>query len=92
MAAPIFCFIYRLGFKEYSADVLWLYFDIKALFFLIFFYPVVEELVFRGIIQEYLHKKTKQLPFLFSFSIANLTTSVLFVLMHLVNHTTFFAL
>ena len=92
VAAPVFCFGYLLVLKEKPVDVFWLFFDMKSLFFLVFFYPVVEELVFRGIIQEYLHEKTKQLPSFFIFSIANILTSVLFVLMHMIHHAPFFAL
>ena len=91
-AAPVFCLIYLLIFKEEPADIFWLFFDVKSLFFLVFFYPIVEELVFRGIIQEYLHEKTKQLSSFFSFSIANLITSVFFVLIHFIHHTPYFAL
>lgn len=91
-AAPVFCLIYGVIFKDQTADIFWLLFDLKSLFFLVFFYPVVEELVFRGIIQEYLHQKTKQFPCFFPFSIANLITSVLFAFMHLVHHVPLFAL
>lgn len=91
-AAPVFCLIYAAVLEKQRVDIFWLLFDLKALFFLVFFYPVAEELAFRGIIQEYLHTKTKQLPCFFSFSIANIVTSVVFAFMHLVHHAPLFAL
>lgn len=91
-AAPVFCLIYAAVLEKQRVDIFWLLFDLKALFFLLFFYPVAEELLFRGIIQEYLHTKTKQLPCFFSFSIANIVTSVVFAIMHLVHHAPLFAL
>lgn len=91
-AAPVFCLIYAAVVEKQRVDIFWLLFDLKALFFLLFFYPVAEELLFRGIIQEYLHTKTKQLPCFFSFSIANILTSVVFAFMHLVHHAPLFAL
>ncbi|RRS30263.1 MAG: hypothetical protein P794_07850 [Epsilonproteobacteria bacterium (ex Lamellibrachia satsuma)] len=60
--------------------------DLKSLFFLILLYPVIEELTFRGIIQEYISQKTKQQILFFNLSIANLLTSILFVFMHFVHH------
>ena len=91
-AAPVFCLIYGDFLEKQRVDMFWLLFDLKSLFFLVFFYPVAEELIFRGIIQEYLHKKTKQLPPFFLFSIANILTSMVFALMHLVHHALLFAL
>lgn len=91
-AAPVFCLIYAAVLEKQRVDISWLFFDLKALFFLVFFYPVAEELLFRGFIQEYLHLKTKKFPCFFLFSIANILTSVLFALMHLVHHAPLFAL
>jgi membrane protease YdiL (CAAX protease family) len=91
-AAPVFCLIYGDFLEKQRVDMFWLLFDLKSLFFLVFFYPVAEELLFRGFIQEYLHLKTKQFPPFFLFSIANILTSIVFALMHLVYHAPFFAL
>ena len=86
IAAPIFCLLYIEIFHHKAADIYWLLNDGKSLFFLIFLYPIVEELAFRGVIQEYIATKTKQYPSFFHLSIANLLTSILFVIIHFVHH------
>ena len=86
LAAPIFCLFYSEFFHHKTDDIYWLFSDGKSLFFLIFLYPVVEELLFRGIIQEYIALKTEQRSFFSGLSLANLLTSLLFVLMHFVHH------
>jgi membrane protease YdiL (CAAX protease family) len=48
-------------------------------------YPVVEELVFRGFVQEQLHRRCKPWA-LGPLSHANLLTSVLFTALHFFNH------
>ncbi|MCO6412667.1 MAG: JDVT-CTERM system CAAX-type protease [Thiogranum sp.] len=48
-------------------------------------YPVVEELVFRGIIQEQLHKRLSPWR-LGPLSHANIFTSLLFTALHFINH------
>jgi len=92
MAAPVFVFLYISIFQHQSVDVQNILSDTKSLFFLIVFYPVVEEFAFRGVIQEYIASKTKQYPSLFYFSIANILTSLLFVAMHFVHHTPLWAM
>ena len=86
LAAPIFCLFYIEIFQHKADDIYWLFSDGKSLFFLIFLYPVIEELTFRGVIQEYINQKTKQWKLFLGISIANLLTSILFVLMHFVHH------
>jgi membrane protease YdiL (CAAX protease family) len=51
----------------------------------------VEELAFRGVIQEFIASKTKQYPSFFYLSVANIVTSLLFVAMHFVHHTPLWA-
>ena len=92
IAAPLFCFLYITLFEQQPLDLETLPSNIKSLFFLIVFYPVIEELAFRGVIQEYIASKTKQYPSFFFFTVANIMTSVLFVLMHFVHHTPLWAL
>ena len=92
LAAPIFCLIYIEIFQHRTEDIFWLLSDIRSLFFLILLYPVIEELVFRGMIQEYIGQKTEQYGHFLGISIANLLTSILFVLMHLVHHTPVWAI
>lgn len=92
LAAPLFVLLYHFIFQQLPIDTANLFSDVKHLFFLILFYPVVEELAFRGVIQEYIASKTKQIPAFFHLSVANVVTSVLFVLMHFVHHTPLWAI
>ena len=74
------------------ADGGWLLRDWRAFGLLVLFYPVVEEIAFRGWIQGYLmhgvladrHWRVLSLP--------NLITTLLFAAMHLVYHTPYWAL
>jgi len=86
LAAPIFCLFYIETFQHKAEDIYWLLSDGKSLLFLILLYPTVEELTFRGVIQEYIAKKTERWRSFLSLSVANLLTSLLFVLIHLVHH------
>ncbi|MFC2073419.1 JDVT-CTERM system glutamic-type intramembrane protease [Campylobacterota bacterium] len=92
LAAPIFVFLYSYIFQHQAVHVEHLLSDTKSLFFLIVFYPVIEELAFRGVIQEYIATKTKQYPSFYYLTVANILTSVLFVLMHFVHHTPIWAM
>jgi len=92
VAAPIFILLYISMFQDQTIDLKNILSDTKSLFFLIVFYPVIEELAFRGMIQEVIATKTKQYPVYFYISVANILTSVLFVLMHFVHHTLLWAL
>ena len=92
LAAPLFVLLYNYIFQHHLLDIERLFTDTKSLFFLIVFYPVVEELAFRGVIQEYMASKTKQYPSFLFLTVANIMTSVLFVLMHFVHHTPVWAL
>lgn len=92
LAAPLFVILHNTIFQHQAFDVELLHFDIKSLFFLILFYPVVEEFAFRGVIQEYIASKTKQYPSFFYLTVANILTSVLFVLMHFIHHVPLWAL
>lgn len=79
-------------YQDQTFDMQHMVFDKKSLFFLIVFYPVVEELAFRGVIQEYIASKTTQYTTFFYISVANLLTSLLFVAIHFVHHTPVWAL
>ena len=92
LAAPIFVLIYISIFQDKTLDLKNILSDTKSLFFLIVFYPVIEELAFRGVIQEYIATKTKEYPSFFYLTVANILTSVLFVLMHFVHHTPLWAM
>jgi len=92
LAAPVFVLLHNSIFQHQTFNVDHLHFDIRSLFFLIVFYPVVEELAFRGVIQEFIASKTKQYSSFFHISVANIVTSLLFVAMHFVHHTPLWAL
>ena len=92
MAAPLFIILYITLFQDQSSDLSTLLSDKRSLFFLILFYPIIEELAFRGVIQEFIAKRTKEYHAVFHLSVANILTSVLFVLMHFVHHQPLWAL
>ena len=92
LAAPIFVLLYNTIFQHQTFNLDLLHVDTSSLFFLIVFYPVVEELAFRGVIQEFIASKTKQYPSFFYLSVANIVTSLLFVAMHFVHHTPLWAM
>ena len=92
MAAPIFVILHNILFQQRAFDINLLQVDVRSLFFLIVFYPVVEELAFRGVIQEFIASKTKRYPSLFNMTVANIVTSILFVMMHFVHHAPLWAL
>jgi len=86
LAAPIFVFLFNTFFQQQLFDLQGISFDLKALFFLIIFYPVIEELAFRGVIQEFIASKTKAFRPFYFLTVANVVTSVFFVAMHFVHH------
>jgi membrane protease YdiL (CAAX protease family) len=91
LAAPLLCVLYIIIFEHEVSNVFWLFSNPERLFFLILLYPVVEELFFRGVIQESINKKTKKYANLLYFSVANSITSILFMCMHFVHHEPFWA-
>ncbi len=64
--------------------------QITALITLSLLYPILEELIFRGYLQPWL--KTKSDRKFFNLSTANILTSVIFSLSHLLNHSPLWAL
>ena len=64
--------------------------DLSLLMSLVVLYPIVEEIVFRGLIQPFLAKRLSQRWSVFS--LANVLTSLLFVAVHLINHPPLWAL
>ena len=85
LAATLFVFLHITFFQHTTLDLNRVLSDKKALFFLLLFYPVIEELAFRGVIQEFIASRTKQWVF-YPLSLANMLTSVLFVLIHFIHH------
>ncbi len=92
LAAPLFVLLYSSIFQHQNFNLDLIHFDARSLFFLILFYPVLEELAFRGVIQEYIASKTKQYTSFYHLTVANVVTSVLFVAMHFIHHTPLWAI
>ena len=91
LAAPLFILLFNTLFQQQLFDLQRISFDLKALFFLILFYPVIEELAFRGVIQEFIASKTKAFRPFYFLTVANVITSLLFVAMHFVHHSPLWA-
>jgi len=92
VAAPLFVILYGCIFQHQTVDMEYILSDTKSLFFLIVFYPVFEELIFRGVIQEYIATKTGNYPTFGYLTVANIATSLLFVAIHFVHHNPLFAI
>lgn len=86
IAGPVFVFLYTTFFQHQSFNIDTMFSDTRSLLFLIVFYPVVEELAFRGVIQEFIHSKTKRYDSFVYISLANILTSILFVSIHFIHH------
>lgn len=64
--------------------------DLSLLMSLVVLYPIIEEIIFRGLIQPFMAKRFNQSWSIFS--LANVLTSLLFVAVHLINHPPLWAL
>jgi len=82
----ICCLIVRVWVLPEAADPGWLLADGRAFGILILFYPVIEELSFRGVIQGVLLKGTHRREMLPGITVANGITSLLFTAIHFVHH------
>ena len=69
-----------------------LFADIRLLVLAVFVYPILEEVVFRGGIQSWLLRSAILQRAYFRISAANVITSVLFALFHLVNQSWYWAI
>jgi len=92
LAAPLFCTLYIHFFSIENSDPWWLFGDLSVFGILVLFYPLIEELSFRGVIQGYLSQRNILDRQMIGLSMANILTSVLFVLMHFVHHPPVWAL
>ena len=82
-AAPLFVVVMNL-YLTGTFFVLPRLTDPKMLLVTILIYPIIEEVLFRGIIQEYIASKFSKQFFMISF--ANFSTSLLFALLHIIYH------
>ena len=92
LAAPVFIVVHNSLSAAQFVNASQKFSDYTSLFFLLLFYPVLEELIFRGIIQEFIAAKIGDYLLLKYLSVANIVTSLLFVAMHFVYHTPLWAL
>lgn len=76
--APVVCLIYLSFLGEENKGIQP---DYITLLMLVVVYPILEELVFRGLIQEYIFTKIKGF-WISNLSKANVITSIFFVLLH----------
>lgn len=85
LAAPVF---WGLAYAAWQPlfDPAWPIKEPGRFLFLVFLIPVVEELCFRGVIQPYLYRKTAQRYLCKQLSLANCLTSLLFAVLHLIQH------
>ena len=90
--APIVTLLYGAYFGLLRSNPLWSLGDLPTFVWLVLFSPLIEELTFRGIIQEWWYAKSQGTYLFLPLSIANLLTSLLFALIHLVYHAPFWAL
>ncbi len=91
MAAPLFCLGFLLTQVPFSID--WqkpLSYPQKFIL-LSFIYPVLEEMVFRGLLQGGLHKWLMRGWLWKGISWANVLTSLVFMLAHFINHSWYWA-
>jgi membrane protease YdiL (CAAX protease family) len=58
--------------------------DLSLLMSLVVLYPIIEEIIFRGLIQPFMAKRLNRSWSIFS--LANILTSLSFVALHLINH------
>jgi len=92
MVAPLVSFIYKLGWVDKTYNYLWIFDEPKILFYSVLFYPIIEELSFRGVIQGILKSFTILQKDFLGISFANILTSILFALMHTVYHSPIWAI
>ena len=88
---PVFIWVIYLVFTKQIPSFYFVKNDQLKFSLLVFIIPILEEIVFRGLIQEYLNAKFCNTG-IKSISYANLITSILFVSLHLFYQPVYFAL
>jgi membrane protease YdiL (CAAX protease family) len=86
IAAPVVCLTYHLCCTTHALELEALFDEKQILLWGVIIFPLIEELAFRGVIQEFIAAKTKRLPSLGYLSAANILTSLLFATLHLIYH------
>ena len=86
IAAPLFYLIYGVFFYDGALFLVSFIENKRQLILLILLYPIIEELAFRGFIQSQMNNVLGKQPLVFSISLPNVITSLLFSLIHLISH------
>ena len=92
LLAPICCILSVYAFHISVEHPSWLFSDPYAFLMLVLFYPMLEELSFRGVIQGVLSLKLSDRLYGGFLSAANFVTSLLFVAIHFVHHSPLWAM
>ena len=90
LLALIFWFLYGLVINPLHINNV--FEPLNIILFSIILYPIVEEIVFRGLIQEYFNKQDVFKRKVFFATLSNIATSGLFALSHLLNQELLWAL
>jgi membrane protease YdiL (CAAX protease family) len=91
LAPVVCCLIVPAVLSLAPVDPFWLVRDYSAFLMLILFYPIIEELSFRGVIQGSLLRWTQHRELVPGLTLANTITSFLFVAVHFVYHSPMWA-
>lgn len=86
IAAPLFCLALLFSQLPFSVDLLQPFNHPKKFILLSLVYPILEEVVFRGLLQGALLKWGMRKPLWKGISWANGVTSIFFMLAHLIYH------
>jgi len=89
---PLLAIFYITIFQQTLENIRTIFSDKESLFFIIIFYPLLEEFAFRGFIQECIARRSNNYTFNSYLTLANVITSILFASIHFVHHHPFFAL
>jgi uncharacterized protein len=84
-AAPAVWLLGHLWFAP-ATDWAWPFNRPRDLLFLGVLYPLIEELLFRGVVQGWLRERTGMRRTVFGLSLANLLTSTIFTALHFFAH------
>lgn len=86
MAAPLFCTALLFYQSSLFVDWSWPFNYPQKFLLLVLIYPFLEEIIFRGLLQTVLHERGMAKRLRPGLSMANIVTSILFMLSHFVYH------
>jgi len=86
VAAPFFWCL-MLYFFDPALQLNWPLISPQIFLITVFIYPIVEELLFRGVLQGWLREQAWGMDSIAKISYANVVTSLIFSMFHLLSHT-----